>query len=246
VCADWIQYVDSKRQFSFLRTLETLSGLQDPDTLNFIVIGALPLLIAGYLQYIVFWDFDLLFKDKLSLQGFNKLKKPADLRIVEYDDQLMVGANIASFHTAWTFCTKWINVDYILKKDGYDFYKHNLPDRGPWRQSIDHEGMTHRVSLFMAHPWDVITEKILSPRTARDLQLGVDTSVDIRHILAVFRKEGANEAFWEHLMARVLHIGDADTFKATFWRIIKHAQALGYTNIVIPDIAVATLGQRTT
>ena len=245
MCADWIKYVDNKRQFGFLRTLETLSRLQDQNTLNFIVIGALPLLIAGYLKYIVFWDFDLLFKDKTSLMEFNDLKKPLDLRIVEYDDQLMVGSHITSLHTAWTFRTKWINVDYILKPDAYDFYKHGLLDRGPWQQTIDHDGITYTVRLSMAHPWDIIAEKILSPRTARDLQLGVDTSVDIRHIMAVFRKDGASERFWDHLMTRVTDIGDIDTFKTRFWRIISRADVLGYTDLTIPDIAVSKLGQKT-
>jgi hypothetical protein len=243
VCTEWIKYVDSNRQTSFLRTLETLSGLQDHESLNFIIIGALPLLIAGYLEYVVFWDFDLLFKNKKALLGLNDLKKPEDLRIVEIDDQLMIGSHITSLHTAWTFGSKWINVDYILKANVYDFYTHGAHRRGPLEQPIIHNGRTYTIRLFMAHPWDIVTEKVLSPRTARDLELGVDTSIDIRHILAVFGKEGANRQFWDHVMARVPQIGDTKTFKATFLRIITLAGDLGYTDIMIPDIAITMLGR---
>lgn len=244
MCTAWIKYVDTKRQTSFLRALETLSGLQDHETLNFIVIGAFPLLTAGYLEYIVYWDFDLLFRDIMVLHGFNDLKKPGDLRIVAYDDDLMIGSTIASLHTAWTFGTKWINVDCILKPGAYDFYTHSLHSRGPLRQSIAHEGRTYTIDLFMAHPWDIIAEKVLSTRTARDLELGVDTSVDIRHILAVFRKEGGNSRFWDHLAARVPQIGDIATFKNIFWRIITHADELGYRDVAIPDLAAAMLGRQ--
>lgn len=243
--AEWIKYVDSKRQISFLRTLETLSSLQDSDTKNFIVIGALPLLIAGYLKYIVFWDFDLLFRDKASLLGFNDLKKPEDLRIVEYDDQLMIGAHITSFHTAWTFGTKWINVDYILKANIYDFYTQTIHHHGPLHQALAYDGRAYNICLFTAHPWDIIVEKILSPRTARDLELGVDTSIDIRHIMAVFKKEGANQQFWDHILTRAPRIGDINTFRSTFWRIISLSPQLGYTDIMIPDIAATMLGRKT-
>lgn len=242
MAAEWIKYVDGKRQKSFLRTLETLSGLQDTDRINFIVIGALPLLISGYLEYIVYWDFDLLFKDHTSLAEFKDLTNLKDLRIVDYDDQLMIGAHITSFHTAWTFDRKWINVDYILKPNIYDFFTHIMHRYGPLHQSIAHDGTTYHIGLFMAHPWDIIIDKVLSPRTARDLELCVDTSIDIRHILAVFRKEGTNQHFWDHVMTHAPRLGNIDTFKYTFWRIISLAPQLGYTNITIPDIAATTLG----
>jgi hypothetical protein len=242
VAAEWIKYIDGKRQKSFLRTLETLSGLQDRERINFIVIGALPLLISGYLEYIVYWDLDLLFKDQASLEEFMGLTKAEGLRIVEYDDQLMISAHITSFHTAWAFDKKWINVDYILKPDIYDFYTHATHSNGPLQQAIVHDGTTYHIYLSMAHPWDVIIDKVLSPRTARDLELCVDTSVDIRHILAVFRKEGANQHFWDHVMTRAPRIGDLDTFKHTLRSILSLAPRLGYTSIAIPNIAATTLG----
>ena len=93
MCGDWLTYVDSKRQFSFLRTLETLSCFQDHDTLNFIVIGALPLLFAGYLKYTVFWDFDLLFTSEAALMKFKGMKKP--------DDQFLIDTPLQDFSLRW-------------------------------------------------------------------------------------------------------------------------------------------------
>ena len=78
---DWLNHVDGKRQRNLVQILQYLSRLQDKENLDFIIIGALPLLVRGYLAYTVYWDIDLLFEDDKGIREFMHKPKKKTLRI---------------------------------------------------------------------------------------------------------------------------------------------------------------------
>lgn len=233
---DWLNYVDRKRQRNLAQILQCLSQLQDKKNLDFIVIGALPLLMRGYLAYKVYWDIDLLFRDDKGIREFMKKPKPKMLRIVEYDDALMVSRNITSFHTAWAFNRIWFNVDYIVRKGFFEFYTHNIDALTPYTESITVGSTSFQICLYMAHPWDIITEKVISPRTARDVELKIDTSVDLRHIFAIYTSEKTNMEFWHYIFEKTRSLCSEHEFKIKFLKILSSATELGYRDLEIsPD-----------
>ncbi len=233
---DWLNYIDHRRRLNMLRTLQELSVLQDKMNPNFIVIGALPLLINGYLKYKAFWDIDLLFRDDKHLKEFTKKQKSKILKIVNFDDELMVSKNISSLHTTWTFNHVWLNVDYILRKGFFEFYTHDINALNPYAATITIDNESFRINLYIARPWDIITEKIVSPRTTRDIDLKIDTSVDIRHIFAVYKKEKNNALFWNYILEKAKLLRDEREFKKKFLNILFSAEELGFKDLEIsPD-----------
>lgn len=234
---DWLKFVDEKRQKNLVNILKELSSLQDKRDLNFIIIGALPLLISSYLKYIVYWDIDLLFKDKNKLKKFINNPKSVSLRIVNYDEDLMINENITSLHTAWTFTNNWFNVDYILRKGIFEFYTENIQKVKPYIETIKFNGEDFSLSLYLAHPWDIIVEKILSPRTEKDIELKVDMSIDIKHIFSVYNQESANPDFWDYILAKAKRFQKENELKRKFLKLLKIAKELGYDNIAISPLA---------
>lgn len=237
----WLDYVNEKRHKNLVNILQELSKLQSQANLNFIIIGALPLLIRDYLHYLVYWDVDLLFRDEETLREFIKMPKTRSLRIVNYDDNLMVNKNITSFHTAWSFNQTWFNVDYILKKAIFEFYTENISKLEPYIQKIKLNSEIYYIHLYIAHPWDVITEKVLSPRTEKDLSLKIDMSVDIRHIFAVYRKEKDNIQFWNHILKRADFLQKRKKFTENFLSLLSHANELGYSDLEITPLSMEIL-----
>ncbi len=232
----WLNHVDEKRQRNLIEILQYLSKLQDKENLDFIIIGALPLLVRGYLAYTVYWDIDLLFKDDNGIREFMQKPKKKTLRIVEYDDALMVSRNITSFHTAWAFNRIWVNVDYIARKGFFEFYTQNIGTSMLYTDSLLLDNTSFEICLYMAHPWDIITEKVVSPRTSRDVELKIDTSVDIRHIFAVYKKEKNNMEFWQYIFRKTKSLCCENDFKKTFLRILSSTTELGYGDVEIsPD-----------
>lgn len=233
---DWLNYVDEKRRKNLLQILEELSKFQNKENLNFIIIGALALLIRGYLKYKRYWDIDILFKSEKKLKEFIKNPKSKSLKIVDYDDTLMVNKNITSFHTAWAFDRKWFNVDYILRKRFFEFYTHNINTLKPYRESVKMDNGNFQIDLYIAHAWDIIVEKIFSPRTERDIQLKIDASVDIRHIFVVYDREKHNTEFWFSVLKKAKLLGGKKEFKAKLLNILLSAEELGYRGLEItPD-----------
>ena len=224
-----------------LSILTELSGLQSKQDVDFIIIGALPLLINGYLQYTALWDIDLLFRSEEEMNEFIARPKSTMLKIVDYDDALMVSANIASLHSAWTFDKYWFNVDYILRRDLFDFYTHDFTNAAPFEARLKWSGSDYEISLYLAHPWDIIVDKIISPRTERDSTLGVDTSIDIRHIFAVYKLEKDNETFWQHIATRARFFGTKSAVKTRFLELLSKASELGYDDIEISPAALEVL-----
>jgi hypothetical protein len=237
VYPDWLNHVDEKRQRNLIEILQYLSRLQDQKDLDFIIIGALPLLVRGYLAYTVYWDIDLLFKDDNGIREFMQKPKKKTLRIVEYDDALMVSRNITSFHTAWAFNRIWFNVDYIVRKGFFEFYTQNIDKSMLYTDSVLLDNTSFEIGLYMAHPWDIITEKVVSPRTSRDVELRIDTSVDIRHIFAVYKQEKNNMEFWQYIFEKTKSLCCEGDFKKTFLGILSAATELGYGDVEIsPDL----------
>lgn len=231
----WLTYIDPRRRSTALAVLQALSQLQDKKSLNFIVIGAISLLMKNYLQYTVYWDVDVLFKNKEALDAFINMPKPKHLRIVDYDDALMINKNIASLHTAWSFDRVWFNVDYILRKEIYEFYTRRAERLQPHTEHITSDNHNFDISLLVAHPWDIVIEKVVSPRTQKDVERAVDMSIDIRHIFAVCEKEKENRTFWQYLFENAHFLCDESTFRKKFVRILMSAAELGYPHIEIPD-----------
>lgn len=224
-----------------LDILVELSCIQSKKTPEFLIIGALPLLMHGYLRYTALWDIDLLFKNVTEMQTFTRKHKSPMIRIVDYDDELMVSESLTSYHTAWTSNNNWINVDYILRRELFEFYAHSVASSTPYSQRITWQNSPYDISLCLAKPWDIITNKIVSPRTARDISLRVDTSIDIRHIFAVYNIEKDNAHFWKYVLSRGSWFCPEATFKDKFLELLRAARDLGYEDLEISPIAMEML-----
>lgn len=237
----WLDFVDTRRRSSLLGILAELSRLQHKKNVDFVVIGALPLLIHGYLKYTALWDIDLLFRDEEEMKRFTIKPKSKMLKIVDYDDALMVSENIASFHSAWTFDKNWFNVDYILRNELFEFFTNDITNSVPCHEIMQWNQIHYEISLYLAHPWDITVGKIISPRTERDISLCVDTSIDIRHIFAVYRSEKDNNAFWQHTTSRSQFFCPKPVFKGKFLELLTKAHELGYDDIEISSAAIQAL-----
>lgn len=239
---EWLDFVDERRRLSLLQILAEVSRLQEKKNPDFIIIGALPLLMHDYLQYTALWDVDLLFRTETELNEFANSSKSEKLRIVNYDDELMVSAHITSFHSAWAFGKTWFNVDYILCDDLFKFYTEDITYLTLYERIMRLNEIDFEISLYLTHPWDIIVSKIVSPRTERDITLGVDTSIDLRHIFAVYTKEKHNPDFWQHALSRARSFCEERVFKAKFLALLRAAPALGYNELAISPLAQQTLG----
>jgi hypothetical protein len=238
---EWLDFVDARRRRSLLAILVELSRLQRKENLNFVLIGALPLLLSGYLRYTALWDIDLLFSNKDELEKFTKHPKSERLRIVDYDEAMMVSENIASFHSAWTFDKNWFNVDYILQDDLFEFFSTDLTSSKPFHQMVLWQEIQSEIVLYQAHPWDIIVTKIVSPRAIRDLSLRVDMSIDIRHIFATYELEKDNPLFWQHITSRAQFFCSLTVFKRRFLELLMAAHELGYEDLEISPTAAQEL-----
>ncbi len=233
----WLNFIDARRRENLVQILQELSRLQTHPEPNFIVIGALSLLIQGCLHYVAYWDIDLLFRDTRQLDKFIAAPKTGSLRIVDLDDELVTNETISSFHTAWTFTKSWVNVDYILRKGIYEYYAENNDPGRRHVETITIAGHSYPLSLHLAHPWDVIVEKILSPRTKKEVELRVDMSVDLRHIFVVYSREQNNPAFWEHVFRKSAYLGQTDILKSRLRTILTTAPEFGYIDITVSPLA---------
>ncbi len=229
--SNWLTYIDKKRTLSILQILQELSRLQNKHDLNFIIIGALPLLIKGYLKYKSYWDIDLLFRDERSLKTFIKIPKSESLTIVHFDDNLMVSKDITSFHTVWAYKRQWVNVDYIIRKRFFEFYTYNMKELKPYTQTIKTKDRTSYIDSYLAHPWDIIVEKTISPRMKKELTLKLDMSIDIRHIYTVYEREKDNVEFWDYTFEKAKYLKAQSEFKKNFLKLLSIASVLGYGDL---------------
>lgn len=233
--SEWLNWIDEKRKLNFVRILVELSRLQDKKDLNFVIIGALTLLMQGYLKYTAYYDIDLLFRNITRLKEFIGRPKSHSLQIVNYDEELMIGEKITSFHTAWSFTKTWFNVDYIMRPGMFEFYTEDHAGLKLYTTLIELKEDKFPIELYIAHAYDIFVEKVLSPRLENDIDLKVDMSVDIRHIYLIYNQEMTNQNFWEHIQQKITRINRETEFKRRLLTILRLAPEIGYGNIEIPD-----------
>ncbi|MGQ9665461.1 MAG: hypothetical protein ACUVUH_09060 [bacterium] len=241
--ADWLNYIDEKRRLNFVKILVELSRLQDKKDLNFIIIGALTLLMQGYLKYTAYYDIDLLFKDINRLKEFIDRPKPHNLQIINYDEELMISEKITSFHTAWSFTKTWFNVDYIIRPGIFEFYVENSSVLKPYTTLVELKEGKFPIEICIAHAYDIFVEKVLSPRLEKDIDLKVDMSVDVRHIYIIYSKEYTNQDFWVYVQRKIKTINREREFKDKLLTILRLAPEIGYNDIKIPDFVQEILKQ---
>ncbi len=237
----WYYWVDEKRRHNLFKILVELSRFQHGTPPQFILIGALALLIRGKLHYMVQWDIDLLFRDERSLLDFIEREKSKSLRIVHYDDGLMRSAHIASLHTAWSFDRTWFNVDYILKPETFRSYSSTIAGEGPYEERLTYESKAYHFNLFMAHPWDILVEKVLSPRLARELENRDSMSVDIRHAVMILKQDGGKPDFWSTLRRRTDEMAKRESVKKTLLLLVAHLPELGYADVNLGEAVVSRI-----
>lgn len=155
---DWLNYIAEKRRANFVRALFELSRLQGKKDLNFTIIGALTLLIQGYLKYTAYYDIDLLFKDINRLRKFIARPKPNNLQIVNYDEELIISEKITSFHTAWSFAKSWFNVDYFIKPGIFKCYVEDSSVLRPYTTLVELKEGKFPIELCIAIAYDILKE----------------------------------------------------------------------------------------
>lgn len=239
---NWLDHIDDKRRENLLQILVELSKLQNKDDLDFIIVGALPLLFRNYLKYKVYWDIDILFKDDLHLKAFMEKEKSPNLKIVNLDDALMINKNISSLHTVWAFDNIWFNVDYILRPGFYEYHTADFAQQKQYKERIRLNDEQYEIELYIAHPWDIIVEKVFSPRLDRDFELKVDTSIDLRHIVAVYIQEKNNPDFWQYTLKKAKLLAGEKAFKDKFLKILDSLPEFGYGDTKISAVSRQILG----
>ena len=169
------------------------------------------------------WDIDLLFRDERALRSFMEATENTDARIVHYDEELILRPGISSLHTAWRFERAWVNVDYILRDRYYEFYAKGRTGREPFRERKIHGGKSYEISLYVAHPWDVFIDKMLSPRFEKELESKNSMGVDVRHVFLLLRRYGERPEFWTYVYKRVPGTVFAGKFTSSLKEVLRLA-----------------------
>lgn len=241
--APWYEYIDRKRRHNFLAILEELSWRQDKQTPQFIVIGALALLMQNYLHYVAWWDVDLLFRDHESLQSFANSVAAPGLQITHLDDDIILAADLECLHTMWSFNRTWANVDYIYRPQRFEFFHDTLRSQEPFSRTVQLGGREYHINLVLGHPWDIFVDKLTLRRTVDQLQQGDSFGIDLRHLVIILRRDQANEQFWKHIVAKSEALGKKGLLKDVLLRLIEIAPELGYTDVAGPQEAISHFAQ---
>lgn len=232
----WLSFIDAKRRENLLLTLEELSSLVDKKNPDFIVIGAMSLLIQGFIGgYKALWDVDLLFKNSDGIMDFRKKRKSKNLRIVELDEGIIRNKDISSLHTVWSFNNTWFNVDYILKTKLFDFYNPLKRRKEPYSEIIRFENRDYHITLFLADPIDIFVEKMVSPRMEKELNLRDYFGVDIRHCLYILQRYGDKDWFWRKVKESGNEINEKERFRKHLVLLTRIKDELGYADTILPE-----------
>ncbi len=232
----WLTCIDKKRRKNLLLILQELSSLVNKEEPDFVIIGAMALLMQGFIGgYKVLWDVDLLFKDAACLEAFRKTKKSPDVRIVELDEEIVKNKNIGSLHAVWSFNKTWFNVDYIIKGDLYQFYNPKEKWKQPYREKVEYEDGIYAIELHLAHPLDIFTEKMLSPRMEKELENSDDLGVDIRHCFYMLQEFGHQEWFWKGIRKGACKLGKEAQLQKHLTMLVTMKEQLGYGDVELPD-----------
>lgn len=233
----WSSHVAAKYRLNMLLVLEELSRLRSLQD-NFALVGGLSLLMRGKLHHQVMWDIDLLFKDKFSIFKFIALPKSSMFDVISMDDQFCDSETIVSFHTAWGFQARWINVDYISRANWYYFHRTSIEREGDFEETIEQEGRQIKIKLPVAHPWDMFIEKVLSPRLENDLRYFNDFSYDLRHVFILLEQEQKKSQFWIYIRRKSEEYSRLSELKERLLYIFDQRERVGYGHIAIEDSVV--------
>jgi hypothetical protein len=214
-----------------LEELSALRRLQD----SFVLVGGLSLLMWGRLHHQVLWDVDLLFRDKFSIFKFLALPKDPKFDVVSMDEDFSDSETIVSFHTAWGFGARWINVDYLTRAKWYYFHKDTIDQRGDFEEKIELEGREIYIELPVAYPWDMFIEKSLSPRLENDLSSSNDLSYDLRHVFILFDQEKENPEFWNYIRKKAEEFSQLPELRERLLFIFRRRERIGYGHVGIED-----------
>ncbi len=238
----WYSYVNEKYRLSMLLILEELSRLRAIQD-SFILVGGLSLLLWGRLQHRVLWDIDLLFLDKFSILKFLALPKDPQLDVVSLDDEFAESETIVSFHTAWSFNARWVNLDYLSRANWYYFHKSTIDRQGDFEEMVEWEGREIHIKLPVAYPWDMFIEKSLSPRLENDLSSINDLSYDLRHVFILFEQEKENPQFWQYIRRKAEEFSRLLELKQRLLWIFSQRERLGYGHIAVADSVIRQIGR---
>ncbi|MCK4235003.1 hypothetical protein KAX75_11275 [candidate division WOR-3 bacterium] len=232
----WLSFVDEKRKQNLLLILEELSSLVDKEIPDFVIIGAMSLLIQGYIGgYKVLWDVDLLFKNIDAIMNFRKREKSKNLRVVELDDGIIQNKNIGSLHSVWSFNTTWFNVDYIIKGNLFKFYNPMKRKKEPYCETVRFNKRNHYINLFLANPIDIFVEKIVTPRMEKELNLRDDFGVDIKHCLYILESYSEEDWFWREVKMAAIELKGKELLKDRLIQLLEIKDELGYDYIKLPS-----------
>jgi hypothetical protein len=232
----WLTCIDQKRRKNLLLILQEISSLVNKEEPDFVIIGAMALLMQGFIGgYKVLWDVDLLFRDAACIEAFRKTKKSPEARIVELDEEIVKNKNIGSLHSVWSFNKTWFNVDYIIKGDLYHFYNPKERWKKPYQETVAYENEIYSIELHLAHPLDIFTEKMLSPRMEKELQTSDDLGVDIRHCFYMLQEFGHQEWFWKGIKKGARKIGKEAQLQKHLTMLVNMKNQLGYGDVELPD-----------
>lgn len=245
----WYNYIDRKRRPNFLAILEELSRWQaaptgtkhDPD---FLLVGAVSLLMQGYLRYLAWWDIDLLFRDQDALQRFAQNVAAPGLRIVRMDDEIISTEDITCLHTVWSFGRTWANVDYIYRPQRFQFFYETVRGRVPFSQTIEAGERAHQINLWLGDPWDIFVDKLTLRRTVEQLHRKDIFGIDLRHIVIILQRDHANQNFWKHIVTKSETLQRKDLLRDVLLRLIEIGPELGYQEVCDPKEVAIYFGER--
>jgi hypothetical protein len=235
ISPSWCSLIDAERRRDFLAILASLSdswkGMERP----FLIVGALSLVLRERLHFMAMWDIDLLFASEEEILAFIVRDPPPGVRVVHYDDELMRGAQITSFHSAWTTFGKWVNVDCMWRPTFYEFHHRTFLRDGPFVQEVDLEGEAYRLRFPLAHPWDVFIEKVTSPRFEAVVERGDGLHPDVRHVFSLLHSDGERDGFWSYVEEKASSFGLLDSVRKGLQRLRVQQELLGYVEFLLPD-----------
>lgn len=239
----WYELIDRKRRHNFLAIIEELSRRQDKGAPDFVLIGALALLMQNYLDYMAWWDIDLLFRDEETLGKFAKSIAAPGLRIEPTDEAMVSTGELACLHTMWSFNRTWANVDYIYRPERFQFFYDTLRRQPPFAQTIRLDEREYHLNLLLGNPWDIFVDKLSLPRMLEQLQMSDFLGKDLRHIFFILRRDHADPQFWQHLVAKSEALGQREALGAVLARLCELAPKVGYEEVGDPKQVAVFFGK---
>jgi hypothetical protein len=235
--SEWHSCLVDKQRPEFLSCLQELSRLQEKSRPAFLLIGGAALLLQGVRQKLQWWDIDLMFRDKVALFDFLRLEKHPQLRVQFIDEGESQRSGLHFAHTKWRFYNCWTNVDCIIREGYFDFYLATAQARQPFLQQIKINGQTYHLNLLLAHPWDVIIDKLTLERFEVSLEMLSSLDKDLPHIWEALKRSGDDPAFFAHLTRQAKRLGKDEFLRENLLALLNGAKELGYdTEEISPQV----------